>query len=149
MEYSHTVRGLPRQSALISDILFRARIHTFSASSLLTMSRPLNGGPGPAITALGQSPAIDVIGLGFATGEISVYDVRMDERLMKMSIQDGAVRALSFRTGTSDMLFRIIFLHSVCFRWPTRTGLWLVYRPHYVLGSEQWWKAPSCYSWST
>ncbi|KAJ3492092.1 hypothetical protein NLI96_g199 [Meripilus lineatus] len=86
------------------NIRTQARIHTFSASSLLTMSRPLNGGPGPAITALGQSPAIDVIGLGFATGEISVYDVRMDERLMKMSIQDGAVRALSFRTDGQPVL---------------------------------------------
>ena len=48
---------------------------------------------------MAQSPAIDVVGVGFASGEISVYDVRMDERLLRMVMQDGAIRALSFRSG--------------------------------------------------
>ena len=53
-----------------------------------------------AITALTQSPAIDVVGIGFASGEISIHDVRMDERLLRMSMKDGAIRALSFRSGS-------------------------------------------------
>ena len=48
---------------------------------------------------MAQSPAIDVVGLGFASGEISVYDIRLDERLLRMVMRDGAVRALSFRSG--------------------------------------------------
>ena len=52
-----------------------------------------------AITVLARSPAIDVIGIGFSSGEISVYDIRADERLMRMVMQDGAIRAMSFRSG--------------------------------------------------
>lgn len=39
------------------------------------------------------------MGIGFASGEISVYDVRADERLMRMFMQDGGIRALAFRNG--------------------------------------------------
>jgi U3 small nucleolar RNA-associated protein 21 len=51
------------------------------------------------ITALTQSPAIDVVGVGFMSGEISVYDVRADERLMRMYMDNGGIKALSFRSG--------------------------------------------------
>lgn len=46
-----------------------------------------------------QSPAIDVIGIGFASGEISIYDIRADERLMRIYMDGGAIRDLSFRDG--------------------------------------------------
>lgn len=75
----------------------RTCIHKFPASSLLTS--PNGASPAQPITALAQSPAIDVIGVGFASGEISVYDVRADERLMRMFMQDGGIRALAFRNG--------------------------------------------------
>jgi U3 small nucleolar RNA-associated protein 21 len=52
-----------------------------------------------SITALTQSPAIDVVGVGFLSGEISIYDVRADERLMRMCMDNGAIKALSFRSG--------------------------------------------------
>jgi U3 small nucleolar RNA-associated protein 21 len=55
-----------------------------------------------AITCMVQSPAIDVIGIGFASGEISVYDIRSDERMMRMFVRDGGVRALAFRSGKSS-----------------------------------------------
>jgi hypothetical protein len=75
----------------------RTRIHNFTNSKLIT-SPHAEASPS-AITALTQSPAIDVVGIGFTTGEISVYDVRADERLMRMFMEGGAVRALSFRNG--------------------------------------------------
>ena len=74
----------------------RTLIHTFSAASLLTS--PSNTAT-TAITTLARSPAIDVIGVGFSSGEISVYDIRADERLMRMVMQDGGIRAMSFRSG--------------------------------------------------
>ncbi|KAK7693776.1 hypothetical protein QCA50_003348 [Cerrena zonata] len=86
------------------NIRTQSRIHAFTPSSLLTLPSSQQNSPAPAITALAQSPAIDVVGIGFASGEISVYDVRMDERLMRMSMQDGAVRALSFRTDNHAVL---------------------------------------------
>jgi U3 small nucleolar RNA-associated protein 21 len=53
---------------------------------------------GCAVTALVQSPAIDVVAIGFTSGEISVYDVRLDARLMRI-FMEGGVRALGFRSG--------------------------------------------------
>ncbi|KAH9997323.1 Utp21-domain-containing protein [Russula vinacea] len=50
-----------------------------------------------AMTALAQSPAIDVIGIGFASGEISIYDIRADEKIMRIFVREGPVRALAFR----------------------------------------------------
>ncbi|KAF5369178.1 hypothetical protein D9615_009977 [Tricholomella constricta] len=60
--------------------------------------------PGCAITALVQSPAVDVVGIGFTSGEISVYDVRADERLMRMFMEGGGVRALGFRSDGHPIL---------------------------------------------
>ncbi|KAJ7343314.1 Utp21 specific WD40 associated putative domain-containing protein [Mycena albidolilacea] len=80
-------------------------IHKFSASRLVSApnaSEP-NDVPPCAITALTQSPAIDVVGIGFTSGEISVYDVRADERLMRM-FMEGGVRALGFRSDGHPIL---------------------------------------------
>ncbi|KAF7967205.1 hypothetical protein HWV62_35121 [Athelia sp. TMB] len=71
-------------------------IHKFPSSRLLSAATPNTS---KAITALTQSPAIDVVGVGFISGEISVYDVRADERLMRMFMDGGGVRALGFRSA--------------------------------------------------
>ena len=55
-----------------------------------------------SVTALAQSPAIDVIGVGFASGEISVYDIRADEKIMRIFVREGPVQALAFRGGKRD-----------------------------------------------
>ncbi len=53
-----------------------------------------------SVTALAQSPAIDVLGVGFASGEISIYDIRADEKMMRrIFVREGPVRALAFRGG--------------------------------------------------
>ncbi|KAF9246284.1 Utp21 specific WD40 associated putative domain-containing protein [Melanogaster broomeanus] len=77
-------------------------IHKFSSSKLLTASSVVT--PSSAITALVQSPAIDVVGIGFTSGEISVYDVRADERLMRMYMEGGGIRAMSFRSDGHQVL---------------------------------------------
>lgn len=74
-------------------------IHRFPRSSL-----SLQTGQTSAITVLTHSPAIDIVGLGFASGEIAIYDVRADERLMRMFMDDGAVKSLSFRTDGQPIL---------------------------------------------
>ncbi|CAA7270921.1 unnamed protein product [Cyclocybe aegerita] len=82
-------------------------IHKFS-SSRLTSSPSSNASTsndhGSAIAALVQSPAIDVVGIGFTSGEISVYDIRADERLMRIFMEGGGVRALGFRTDGHPIL---------------------------------------------
>ncbi|GAA6025323.1 hypothetical protein JCM8202_002695 [Rhodotorula sphaerocarpa] len=70
-------------------------IHTFEAASLL------GSRPAAAITAIAQSPAIDVLGIGFANGMSILFDVRMGEVLGRVRLEGegaGEVAALSFRT---------------------------------------------------
>ncbi|KAF8643908.1 hypothetical protein AX16_008924 [Volvariella volvacea WC 439] len=82
------------------NISTQSCIHKFSSSNLLTSS--INNA-GCAITALVQSPAIDVVGIGFTSGEISVYDIRTDERLMRM-FMEGGIRSLGFRSDGHPIL---------------------------------------------
>ena len=79
------------------DSLNRSCIHKFPFSRLQSSNSAITDSG--AITALTQSPAIDVVGIGFTSGEISVYDVRADERMMRMFMEGGAIRALGFRSG--------------------------------------------------
>lgn len=77
-------------------------IHTFAAATL--SDRPL------AITALTQSPAVDVIAIGFDNGDVLAFDIRLGEQLFRIQTTVGAppskgkssvdrsVTALSFRT---------------------------------------------------
>ncbi|CAE7205857.1 unnamed protein product [Rhizoctonia solani] len=67
-------------------------LHTFVATNLSTAA---NGSP---ITALCQSPAVDVVGIGFASGECVLYDIRSDERVMRVFMEGAGVRAIAFRT---------------------------------------------------
>ena len=93
-----------------SDIPLRACIHKYSASNLLSGSATSDSNS--AITCLVQSPAIDVVGIGFASGEISVYDIRADERLMRVFMREGSVRSLAFRSGTSQFGALVAVLES-------------------------------------
>ncbi|KDN39399.1 WD40 repeat-like protein [Tilletiaria anomala UBC 951] len=43
-------------------------------------------GPGTQVVALVQSPAIDIIGIGFASGHVLLHDVRLDEPVFRMKI---------------------------------------------------------------
>ncbi|KAN0077061.1 Utp21 specific WD40 associated putative domain containing protein [Tylopilus felleus] len=78
-------------------------IHKFPSSKLLNM-QGFGNLTSYAITALVQSPAIDVVGIGFTSGELSVYDIRADERLMRMFMEGGAIRGLSFRSDGHQVL---------------------------------------------
>ncbi|KAF9053016.1 Utp21 specific WD40 associated putative domain-containing protein [Panaeolus papilionaceus] len=80
-------------------------IHRFEANRLLSLpkSRQLDD-TGHAITSMVQSPAIDVVGVGYSSGEISVYDIRADERLMRMFMEGGNISALGFRTDGQPIL---------------------------------------------
>jgi U3 small nucleolar RNA-associated protein 21 len=101
LEYQNKVRNPSLSNFLLVIFFARTCIHIFSHSKLTSLSEShlSNAVPGNAITALVQSPAIDVVGVGFTSGEISVYDVRLDERLMRM-FMEGGIRALGFRAGT-------------------------------------------------
>jgi U3 small nucleolar RNA-associated protein 21 len=69
-----------------------------------TFPHPVQAAPS-AITCLVQSPAIDVIGIGYLDGNVHVFDVRQGELVMQMKMEDGSCSSLSFRTGKSLDLF--------------------------------------------
>ncbi|KAG5725774.1 hypothetical protein E4T56_gene6890, partial [Termitomyces sp. T112] len=82
-------------------------IHKFPLHRLQSIPEAIQAGsvdPSCAITSMVQSPAVDVVGIGFASGEISVYDVRADERLMRMFMDGGGIRALGFRSDGHPVL---------------------------------------------
>ncbi|XP_038127938.1 WD repeat-containing protein 36 [Cyprinodon tularosa] len=51
-----------------------------------------------AVTVLQQSPAVDVVGVGTATGRIIIHNIRLDETLMSFTQDWGPVSTLAFRT---------------------------------------------------
>uniref|UniRef100_A0A672KXW3 WD repeat-containing protein 36-like n=1 Tax=Sinocyclocheilus grahami TaxID=75366 RepID=A0A672KXW3_SINGR len=52
----------------------------------------------PCRNASLQTPAVDVVGVGLASGQIIIHNIRFDETLMKFQQDWGPVTALSFRT---------------------------------------------------
>ncbi|XP_068190775.1 WD repeat-containing protein 36 [Antennarius striatus] len=50
------------------------------------------------VTAMQQSPAVDVVGIGMATGRIVIHNIRLDETLMSFTQDWGPVCSLTFRT---------------------------------------------------
>ncbi|XP_054613633.1 WD repeat-containing protein 36 isoform X2 [Dunckerocampus dactyliophorus] len=50
------------------------------------------------VTVLQQSPAVDVVGVGTATGRIVIHNIRADETLMMFTQDWGPITSLAFRT---------------------------------------------------
>jgi hypothetical protein len=91
-----------------------------------------------SVTALAQSPAIDVLGVGFASGEISIYDIRADEKMMRIFVREGPVRALAFRGGKRGL--KHLQFHEtliLCRRSPS-SGLCLGNGTYISVGSRLW-----------
>ncbi|KAL1418163.1 hypothetical protein MTO96_026176 [Rhipicephalus appendiculatus] len=57
-----------------------------------------------AVTALEQSPAVDVVAIGLASGETILHNLKYDETLMRFQQDWGPVTAVSFRTGWSKVV---------------------------------------------
>ena len=138
MEYSHTVGFQFVHPYQNLPILLRTCIHKFPVTKLISTPTITSGShdPGCCITALVQSPAIDVVGIGFTSGEISVYDIRADERLMRMYMEGGGIRALGFRTGQFTFVIKLIGQRiTVTSRWTSNSCLSLFGRPYSFMGS--------------
>ncbi|XP_061553774.1 WD repeat-containing protein 36 [Phycodurus eques] len=50
------------------------------------------------VSVLQQSPAVDVVGVGTATGRIIIHNIRLDETLMTFTQDWGPITSLAFRT---------------------------------------------------
>lgn len=120
--------------------VFRTCIHKFSAADLLSTSKLLASGSsnnGLAITALVQSPAIDVVGIGYTSGEISIFDVRASERLMRIFMEGGGIRALGFRTGEFSLETRTRHSLTNLLRWTSHPCICFVCWTCCAVGSER------------
>ncbi|XP_041825971.1 WD repeat-containing protein 36 [Melanotaenia boesemani] len=56
------------------------------------------------VTVLQQSPAVDVIGVGTATGRIIIHNIRLNETLMSFTQDWGPISTLAFRTDGPPIL---------------------------------------------
>ncbi|WVW84648.1 hypothetical protein I302_106682 [Kwoniella bestiolae CBS 10118] len=74
-----------------------------SCSLIHTFSHPTPASASP-ITAIVQSPAIDVVGVGYTDGSVRILDIRQGDLVMQMKIEDGAVAGLSFRMDGPPIL---------------------------------------------
>ena len=77
-------------------LVHRTCIHKYESRRLRDS---FDSGSPCAITALTQSPAIDVVAIGFSNGEVVLYDIRADERLMRIFMEESPIRSISFRSG--------------------------------------------------
>ena len=55
-------------------------------------------GWGQPVTVLKQAPAIDVVGIGLANGDIYIHNLKFDETIVKFTQNWGPVTGLAFRT---------------------------------------------------
>ncbi|XP_013888907.1 WD repeat-containing protein 36 [Austrofundulus limnaeus] len=56
------------------------------------------------VTVLQQSPAVDVVGVGTATGRIIIHNIRLNETLMSFTQDWGPISTLAFRTDGPPIL---------------------------------------------
>lgn len=62
-------------------------IHVFDAVS-----------PAP-VTVLAQSPAVDILGVGYQDGSLRIVDIRAGEDLFQLKMAEGGIAGMSFRMG--------------------------------------------------
>lgn len=91
-----------------------------------------------------QSPAVDVVGVGTATGRIIIHNIRLDETLMSFKQDWGPISSLAFRTGTGggrplSLSLSPPHMHHQCLslaiRWSSDCGVWQSSGSHCFLGS--------------
>lgn len=89
------------------NILSSALVHSFPHP---TPSNP------SSITTIVQTPAVDVIGIGYLDGSIRIQDIKHGDLVMQMKIEDGAVSSMSFRMGNPFFRTNLLFTNFFCRR---------------------------------
>lgn len=102
---SFEVSAMMHPSTYLNKILLGSRQGPLQLWNIKTSKLVYSfSGWSSAVTVLQQSPAVDVVGVGTATGRIIIHNIRFDEMLMTF-IQDwGPITALAFRTDAVPMV---------------------------------------------
>ena len=83
---------------------FKSKKLVYSYSShLQTLSSVTDSAP--CITCLEQSPALDVVGIGFSSGHVALFNLKFDQVLFWFKQDCGAVTSLAFRTDLASEKF--------------------------------------------
>ena len=90
-------------SLQIWNIQTRQLIHEFTAEAFGFVA-----GSGAVITCLVQSPAIDVLAIGFSDGKIVIFDIRMGEVLLQfeMTPEQASATTSARQRGVTSLSFR-------------------------------------------
>ncbi|XP_014881849.1 WD repeat-containing protein 36 [Poecilia latipinna] len=93
------VSAMMHPSTYLNKVLLGSRQGALQLWNIRT-SKLLFTFPGwsAAVTVLQQSPAVDVVGVGTATGHIIIHNIRLDETLMSFTQDWGPISTLAFRT---------------------------------------------------
>ncbi|KAL2100364.1 hypothetical protein ACEWY4_004758 [Coilia grayii] len=96
---SFEVSALMHPSTYLNKILFGSRQGALQLWNLKS-NKLLYTFPGwaSAVTVLQQTPAVDVVGVGLASGQVIIHNIKFDETLMKFQQDWGPITSLSFRT---------------------------------------------------
>ncbi|KAF5909470.1 WD repeat-containing protein 36, partial [Clarias magur] len=99
------VRAVMHPSTYLNKILFGSSQGTLQLWNVKS-NKLLFTFPGweSAVTVLQQTPAVDVVGVGLASGKIVIHNIKFDETLMKFQQDWGPITALSFRTDGHSVM---------------------------------------------
>ncbi|KAJ3347312.1 hypothetical protein HDU91_006799 [Kappamyces sp. JEL0680] len=98
------ITAMLHPSTYVNKILLASREGTMQLWNFKTMTMLYEFRSfGSPITALVQSPSIDVVAIGLLEGSVILYNIKLDREIMRFQ-QDGQVTAITFRTdGTTTM----------------------------------------------
>ncbi|MFT7815671.1 WD repeat-containing protein 36 [Arapaima gigas] len=93
------VSAIMHPSTYVNKILFGSsqgalQLWNIKSSKLLYTF----AGWGSGVTVIQQTPAVDVVGVGLASGQIVIHNIKYDESLMNFQQDWGPITAISFRT---------------------------------------------------
>lgn len=99
------VRAVMHPSTYLNKILFGSSQGSLQLwnvkSNKLLFTFP---GWGSAVTVLQQTPAVDVVGVGLASGQLVIHNIKFNETLMKFQQDWGPITAISFRTDGHSVM---------------------------------------------
>jgi U3 small nucleolar RNA-associated protein 21 len=82
-------------------------------SSNLGGDKSTSSGVVPEVTCMEQSPAVDVMGVGFADGHILLINLKLDKVLFAFKQEGGKVTSLSFRSDKAAQQFPYVFCYTL------------------------------------
>uniref|UniRef100_A0A3B5KSB5 WD repeat domain 36 n=1 Tax=Xiphophorus couchianus TaxID=32473 RepID=A0A3B5KSB5_9TELE len=92
------VSAMMHPSTYLNKVLLGSRQGALQLWNIRTKLLFTFPGWSAAVTVLQQSPAVDVVGVGTATGRIIIHNIRLDETLMSFTQDWGPISTLAFRT---------------------------------------------------